>query len=58
MLFRSTTKIPRDRVERITSNEFKSAVKESSQPPRQRYDAALEERKRNSGRKSTSGASA
>ena len=42
-----TTKIPRDRVERITSNEFKSAVKESSQPPRQRYDAALEERKRN-----------
>ena len=42
-----TTKIPRDRVERITSNEYKSAVKETAQPVRQRYDAGLEERKRN-----------
>ena len=42
-----TTKIPRDRVERVTSNEYKAALKETVQPVRQRYDAALTERKLN-----------
>ena len=41
-----TTKIPKERVERISSNEFKAAQKPSARPL-QKYDAALSERKRN-----------
>ncbi len=39
------TKLPLDRVERITSNEYKAAAKAPSERPRQVYDAALTERK-------------
>ena len=39
------TKLPLDRVERITSHEFKEAAKAPSERPRQVYDAALTERK-------------
>ena len=40
-----TTKLPLDRVERITANEFKAAVGKPADRPRQVYDAALSERK-------------
>jgi len=40
-----TTKLPLDRVERITSGEFKAAVKAPAEKPRQVYDAAIKERK-------------
>ena len=40
-----TTKISRDRVEKVTSNEYRSAIKEISRPPLIRRDEALEERK-------------
>ena len=40
-----TTKLPLDRVERITSNEFKAASKPVENRPRAVYDAALQERK-------------
>ena len=39
-----TTKIPADRVERVTANEYRSAVR-SSGKPRRKYDASLSERK-------------
>jgi len=40
-----TTKLPLDRVERITSNEFKAAVKPVQNRPRAVYDTGLQERK-------------
>ena len=40
-----TTKISRDRVEKVTSNEYRAAIKEISRPPLIRRDEALEERK-------------
>ena len=40
-----TTKLPLDRVERITANEYKAAAKRPEDRPRQVYDAALAERK-------------
>ncbi len=40
-----TTKLPLDRVERITANEYKAAAKRPEDRPRQVYDAALSERK-------------
>ena len=40
-----TTKLPLDRVERITANEFKAVAKAPSARPRQVYDAAISERK-------------
>ncbi len=40
-----TTKLPLDRVERITSNEFKAASKPVQSRPRAVYDAAMQERK-------------
>ena len=39
------TKLPLDRVERITSNEYKEAAKAPAERPRQVYDVALTERK-------------
>ena len=39
-----STKLPSDRVERVTSNEYKAAVKEVARP-RQVYDSAISERK-------------
>jgi len=39
-----TTKLPTERVERVTSNEYRSAVR-SSEKPRQKYDSSLSERK-------------
>ena len=39
------TKLPLDRVERITSNEYKEAAKAPAERPRMVYDAALTERK-------------
>ena len=43
-----STKLPHDKVERITSNEFKSAVKETSRPVSTiRMDASINERKLN-----------
>ena len=39
------TKLPLDRVERITSNEYREAAKAPSERPRMVYDAALTERK-------------
>jgi DNA mismatch repair protein MutS2 len=42
-----TTKLPLDRVERITANEFKAVAKAPSERPRQVYDAAISERKAN-----------
>ena len=39
------TKLPLDRVERITSNEYKEAAKAPSERPRMVYDSALTERK-------------
>ena len=40
-----TTKLPLDRVERITSNEFKAASKPLENRPRAVYDTAMQERK-------------
>jgi DNA mismatch repair protein MutS2 len=40
-----TTKLPLDRVERITSNEYKAASKPVEHRPRAVYDAAMQERK-------------
>ena len=40
-----TTKLPLDRVERITANEYKAVVKAPATRPRQVYDAAVSERK-------------
>lgn len=40
-----TTKLPLDRVERVTSNEYKAAAKALSTPPRQRIDTGIAERK-------------
>ena len=43
-----STKLPHDKVERITSNEFKSAVKETSRPVSTiRMDTSINERKLN-----------
>ncbi len=43
-----SSKIPLDKVERITSNEYKSAVKETSRPVSTiRYDSSISERKLN-----------
>jgi len=39
-----STKLPMDRVERVTSNEFRAAVRETPKP-RQVYDAGIAERK-------------
>ena len=41
-----STKLPLDRVERVTSNEYRAAVRETPKP-RQVYDAGLTERKAN-----------
>jgi Mismatch repair ATPase (MutS family) len=41
-----STKLPLDRVERVTSNEFRAAVRETPKP-RQVYDAGIAERKAN-----------
>ncbi|MBP5483583.1 MAG: Smr/MutS family protein [Bacteroidales bacterium] len=40
-----TTKLPLDRVERITANEYKAVAKAPSARPRQVYDAGISERK-------------
>ena len=40
-----TTKISRDRIEKVTSNEYRSAIKEISRPALIRRDSAIEERK-------------
>ena len=40
-----TTKLPLDRVERITANEYKAAAKAPDQRPRQVYDSSISERK-------------
>ena len=40
-----TTKLSPDKVERVSSNEYKAAVKALSKPPRQVYDAAIARRK-------------
>ena len=40
-----TTRVTRDRVEKVTSNEYRSAVKEISHTPLLRRDPAIEERK-------------
>ncbi len=43
-----SSKMPHDKVERITSNEFKSAVKETSRPVSAiRYDSSISDRKLN-----------
>ena len=42
-----TSKTPLDRVERISSNEFKAASKEIYAPRRQQYDSGMEARKLN-----------
>ena len=41
------TKLPLDRVERITANEFKAAAPKPAERPRQMYDASLAQRKAN-----------
>ena len=41
-----STKLPLDRVERVTSNEYRAAVRETPKP-RQVYDAGIAERKAN-----------
>ena len=41
-----STKLPLDRVERVTSNEYRAAVREAPKP-RQVYDAGIAERKAN-----------
>ena len=40
-----TTRVSRDRIEKVTSNEYRSAVKETSHAPLLRRDPAIEERK-------------
>ena len=40
-----TTRVSRDRLEKVTSNEYRSAVKETSHIPLLRRDPAIEERK-------------
>ena len=40
-----TTKLPLDRVERITANEYKAAAPKPADRPRQVYDAGLSQRK-------------
>ena len=40
-----TTKLPLDRVERITANEYKAVVKAPAERPRQVYDSAISARK-------------
>ena len=40
-----SSKMPIDRVERISSNEFKAAVKETFKPVMQKVDAGIQERK-------------
>ena len=40
-----TTKLPLDRVERITANEYKAVAGKPAEKPRQVYDAAISERK-------------
>ena len=40
-----TTKLPLDRVERITAGEYKAVAGKSAERPRQVYDAAISERK-------------
>lgn len=42
-----TSKMPLDRVERISSNEFKTAVKQTAKPVYQQEDASIKERKLN-----------
>jgi DNA mismatch repair protein MutS2 len=42
-----STKTPLDKVERITSNEFKEAIKSSYIPPAQKIDEGMSERKLN-----------
>ena len=42
-----TTKLPLDRVERITANEYKAVAGKSADKPRQVYDAGISERKAN-----------
>mgnify|MGYP002623749819 CR=1 FL=1 len=42
-----TTKLPLDRVERITAGEFKAAAGKPQDRPRQVYDSAISERKAN-----------
>ena len=42
-----SSKMPLDKVERITSNEFKSAVKETSKPSAVKVDTSISERKLN-----------
>ncbi len=42
-----TTKMPLDRVERITASEYKAVAKAPSERPRQVYDSSLTERKAN-----------
>lgn len=41
------TKLPPDRVERISSNEYKTATKDFAKPPVQRIDTSIAERKLN-----------
>ncbi len=40
-----STKLSPDKVERVTSNEYKAALKAIAKPPRQVYDAAITRRK-------------
>ena len=42
-----TTKLPRERVERVTSNEYRTALRQTAPPPQQQYDLGLSERKLN-----------
>lgn len=42
-----SSKMPHDKVERISSNEYKAAVKQSAEKPRQIIDAGITERKLN-----------
>lgn len=42
-----SSKMPLDRVERISSNEFKAAVKETFKPVLQKVDSSIQERKLN-----------
>ncbi|MBR6731628.1 MAG: Smr/MutS family protein [Bacteroidales bacterium] len=42
-----SSKMPLDKVERITSNEYKNAVKETSRPSSIKFDSSINERKLN-----------
>ena len=42
-----SSKMPLDKVERITSNEYKNAVKETSRPSSIKFDSSISERKLN-----------